>query len=110
MLRLLPAILMLGCGGLLPPSASARSALDLPLCLEANERYQSWHAVGVVFTSLGSVTSGGSVLTEFVTDETWVPAAISIGGIVFSGLAVAGHILADDAAGDVVRYCGEVDR
>lgn len=108
MIRALPLVLVLGCGGLwLPSSASLESSPPNPLCVEANSRYQSWHAVGVVFTALGAATSGGSVLTEFLTDEEWAPAAISIGGVVFGGLGVAGNLLADDAAEDVVRYCGE---
>lgn len=110
MLRWLPLVLVLGgCSGLLPPSSasldpSAEPRLD-PRCTDADARYQSWHAVGVVFTSLGTAATGGGILSEFVTDEKWVPIGVNIAGIVFQGLGLAGNLLADDAAEDVVRFC-----
>lgn len=109
MIRILPLVLVLGCNGLwLPSSASLEAAPPPdPRCVSADADYRAWHAVGVIFTSLGAATSGGAVVTEFLTDEEWAPAAISIGGIVFGGLGLAGNLLADDAAEDVMRYCGE---
>lgn len=105
---LLTLVLSLGCAGLLPPSSASPDAPVLdPRCISADQDYRSWHAVGVIFTSLGAAASGGGVVSEFLTDEEWVPAAINISGLVFSGLGVAGNLLADDAAGDVLRYCGE---
>jgi hypothetical protein len=96
-----------GCSGLLPPSSASLEATPPdPRCIDADARYQSWHAVGVVFTSLGTASTGGGILSEFVTDEKWVPIGVNIAGIVFQGLGLAGTMLADDAAEDVVRYCG----
>jgi hypothetical protein len=107
MLRVLPLVLVLGCGGLLPPSSvslESSGTID-PRCISADERYQSWNAVGVIFTSLGTATTGGGIVSELVTDEKWIPIGINIAGIVFSGMGLAGNLLADDAAEDVVRYC-----
>jgi hypothetical protein len=106
MIRILPLVLVLGCGGLLPPSSASLEAVELdPRCISAAERYLSWNAVGVIFTSLGAATTGGGIVSELVTDEKWIPIGINIAGIVFSGMGLAGNLLADDAAEDVVRYC-----
>ncbi len=98
----------LGCGGLFRPASTpvGVEAVQIdPRCIDADSRYESWNAVGVVFTSLGTATAGGGIVSEFVTDEKWVPIGINLAGIVFSGLGLAGNLLADDAAADVVRYC-----
>jgi hypothetical protein len=100
----LPLVLTLGCGGLLPQASMGSAEID-PRCVSADERYESWYAVGVVFTSLGAATTGGGIVSEFVTDEKWVPIGVNLAGIVFTGLGLAGNIIADDAAEDIIRYC-----
>jgi hypothetical protein len=105
MIRLLPLVLVLGCSGLLPPSSASSVNPPDPRCVAADSDQRVWHAVGVVFTSLGAATTGGGIVSELVTDEKWIPIGINIAGIVFSGMGLAGNLLADDAAEDVVRYC-----
>jgi hypothetical protein len=108
MIRVLPLLLVLGCGGLwLPSSASLEpNTPDVdPRCISANEDYRTWHAVGIVFTALGTAATGGGIAADFATDEKWVGIGLDLFGIASSGLGLAGHLLADDAAEDVVRYC-----
>jgi len=111
MIRALPLLLVLGCGGLLPPPPSSASAESPPsaydsLCLDANQQYRTWHTVGIVFTSVGTAATGGGIASAFTTDEKWVGIGLDLFGIASQGLGLAGHLLADDAAEDVVRYCG----
>ena len=111
-MRLLLLVLVLGCSGLLPPSSASveapASSAD-PRCAAADDRYESWYAAGIVFTSLGTAATGGGIAADFVTDEKWVGIGLALFGIASSGLGLAGHLLADDAAEDVVRYCEEAE-
>lgn len=84
----------------MPPEVRAQ------LCLESNQSYAAWRTVGIVFTSLGTVSTGGGVASDFITDEKWVGIGLDLFGIASTGLGIAGNLVADDAAEDVVRYCG----
>lgn len=110
---LLTLVLSLGCSGLLPPSSVPVDQPPLPpevraqLCLEANQRYTTWHTVGIVFTAVGAGGTGGGIAADFATDEKWVGIGLDLFGIASAGIGFAGHLVADDAAGDVLRYCEE---
>jgi len=95
---------ILGCSGLMPGATVLGQDID-PRCATADRDYRSWHAVGIVFTSLGTAATGGGIAADFATDEKWVGIGLDLFGIASSGLGLAGHLLADDAAEDVVRYC-----
>lgn len=109
MIRILLLLLVSGCGGLLPPSSASLDvpeAVEMdPRCATADREYRTWHAVGTIFTSLGVATTGGGVVSDFVTDEKWVGIGLDLFGIASGALGLAGNLLADDAAEDVVRYC-----
>lgn len=106
-LRTLIVVLLLGCGGLRPVDQAepAASAPD-PRCLAADAAYRTWHTVGVVFTSLGTAAAGSAVASEFFTDNEWVPVGVNLFGIASQAVGFAGHMLADDAAEEVLLYCG----
>lgn len=111
-MRWIPLVLLLGCSGLLPPSSAPVDVSSMPpevraqLCLEANQRYATWHTVGIVFTAVGAGGTGGGIASDFATDEKWVGISLDLFGIASAGVGLAGHLVADDAAEDVVRYCG----
>lgn len=108
-----------GCGFTLPASRTVvtrgedgatvettESVVYSELCVEAVQSERNWRATSIVFNALGTATSGAVVTSEFLSDEEWVPAAFSIGGIVFGGVGLASGLVADDAAQDVLLYCG----
>jgi hypothetical protein len=107
----------LGCAFQLPASrtvvaSDGRGDTVVPiaysdLCLEAVRQHNAWNATSIVFNALGTASSGAVVTSEFLTDEEWVPAAFSIGGLIFGGIGIGAGLVADEAEQDVLMYCGE---
>lgn len=111
---------VLGCAFQLPASRTVTSlgpdgavtesvepAQYSPLCLEAVRERNAWGATSTIFNSLATATSGAVVTSEFLTDEEWVPAAFSIGGLVFGGIGIGAGLVADDLDSDVLFFCGQ---
>ena len=116
---LLVIAMLAGCGFTLPSSRtvvtrgedgttveSTQPLVYGELCVDAVQSERAWRATSIVFSALGTATSGAVVTSEFLSDEEWVVAAFSIGGIVFGGVGLASGLVADDAAQDVLLYCG----
>ncbi len=121
-MKFLLALVMLvsiGCGFTLPASRTVVTRGDdgttvetqesltySELCVEAVRERNAWNATSIIFNALGTATAGAVVTSEFLTDEEWVPAAFSIGGLVFGGIGIGAGLVRDAADEDVLRYCG----
>lgn len=75
MTRMLPLLLVLGCGSLLPAaSAVAPPSREVQVCLDrcrqtADDPYLAWHAVGLVGSAISTASGVGGAIAAGVADR-----------------------------------------
>jgi len=119
MIRLLPLLLLLGCGTLFPPAAAslAPPSQEVQACLDRCEQqydqpYLGWHAVGLAGSAISTAAGVGGSIVAGVADRDdahdW-SMGLLITGAVGGVLSTVGNWLAGEyatRAAACVAACG----
>jgi hypothetical protein len=103
MTRLLPFLLLLDCGSIVPQSVRTPS----DECREASDIYIGTHAAAVALSALAGGTAAGTVLSASLADEPWADVGLALGGTVLGAGAVLLQTIADSYAQRAAQVCGE---